>query len=168
MRRILLSTSTILSLATLLLAGCAAGYDQSAVPGASATLIRTMNRCESALPAKGPQSYSEFTACQLAAERNFAVAVKLKRMDAFDIYAREMQQLGADRDAEHLSTDVVQARTNNIRQDFLAKCDCQVRIVLAKDPRLRGSMQGVFSQPFYQAPTYNGGDAIGQIHGIGY
>lgn len=121
MHRILLAAS--LGLSALMLCGCA-GYDRFAEPGASLALDRAIARCVQARPDDVAKKHSEFTSCELAAERDFAVAVHMERMDVFDVYARQMQQLGADWDAKKLSADQAEARRGQIFQAYLAQCDC--------------------------------------------
>jgi hypothetical protein len=123
MRRILLAISVSVGPSTLLLSGCA-GYDRFAEPNASLALTHALEHCAFSLPANDPRKYSDLTACQLAAERDFALATHMRRMDVFDIYARDMRQIGADLDAKTLAPGEAIARTSDIRQAYLAKCDC--------------------------------------------
>ena len=79
----------------LMLAGCASepGYDKSAVPNATAAMRQATAMCEK------EQTASKYTACEVAAQRDFAVASHLPKMDAFDAYAAQMMALAADYDA---------------------------------------------------------------------
>jgi hypothetical protein len=113
-----------IALCALMLAGCTDTYDRSALPGASAVLNRETASCEAAWNAKDLKNYSEWQACQLAGERRFATAVKLK-MDAFETYAAGMQALAADRDAKRVTDRQVRSRANEIQWAFLADCGCK-------------------------------------------
>jgi outer membrane murein-binding lipoprotein Lpp len=120
MSRIL--TATIFS---LMLAGCASepGYDRSAVPQATAAARQAAAMCEKEqTPSKF--SASKFMACRVAAERNFAMAIHLPKMDAFDTYADKMLALAADYDAGHIGLKQMDRRAASIRSDFLMACNC--------------------------------------------
>ena len=121
--RVLLAIPASLVLSTLVLSGCA-GYDRFAEPSASLALRHAMDRCVHSLPANDPKEHSDLTSCQLAAQRDFAVATRMKRMDVFETYAHEMQQVAADWDAKTLPRAQAFTRANEIQQDYLAKCDC--------------------------------------------
>ena len=79
MRRIL--TVTIFA---LMLAGCADGYDKSAMPTANAVLDQSLQNCKAKVAAKDIKTYAEMANCSLAAEQNFFTTIKLKRMDTFE------------------------------------------------------------------------------------
>ena len=132
------------------LAGCTP-YDQTAVPGAAAGLDQALERCASNVQANDPRRYSDFTACQLAAERSFAVAIQLQKMDVFDVYARQMQQVAAERDANTLSSEQATVRVISIQQEYTSHCDCMPRPVSDRRwaPVSDGSM----------TPFYNGNGA---------
>ena len=109
MKRILAIT-----LSALMLAGCSSGrlYDKSAVSGATAAMREATALCEK------EQTASKLTACHLAAERNFAVAIHLPKMEAFDTYSARMMTLAADWEAGRLSQKQVDARATSIRNDY--------------------------------------------------
>jgi hypothetical protein len=110
----------------LLLAGCAPTYDRTAVPDATLALHQVVSACEAKQSTKTVKNYSEFTACEVAAERNFAAAIHLQHMDAFETYAAQMLALAADRDAGLVNLDQVKARAAAIRQDYWAACACNI------------------------------------------
>ena len=105
---------------TLMLAGCASepGYDKSAVPNATAAMRQTTAMCEK------ERSASKITACYVAAQRDFAVAIHLQKMDAFDAYAARMAALAADWDAGRVSQKRLAARAASIRTDYSLACNC--------------------------------------------
>ena len=107
----------------LLLSGCA-GYDRFAEPGATLALDRAIDRCRHSPPGDVSRKHAEFTACELAAERDFAVATRTERMDAFATYARQMQQVAADWDAQKVSPEQASLRRDEIYRDYVAACDC--------------------------------------------
>jgi len=115
MKRIL--TITIFA---LMLAGCASepGYDKTAVPDATAAMRQATALCEK------EQTASKFMACRVAAERNFAMAIHLPKMDAFDAYAAQMMALAADYDAGRIYLKRMDARAASIRNGYLRACDC--------------------------------------------
>lgn len=123
MSRIL--TVTIFS---LMLAGCASepgepAYDKSAVPDATASARQAETLCEKE-QAPSKINASEFMACRLAAERNFAMAIHVRKMDAFDTYADKMLALAADYDAGHIGLKQMDRRAASIRRDFSMACNC--------------------------------------------
>ncbi len=120
-----ISRAAALALCTLLLAGCADTYDKSAMPKAAAYLQQATARCEGKWTAKELSGYSAWQACQLAAERGFAQAIALRRMDAFETYAAQMMALAADRDAQSVTDRQVRTRANEIQWKFLADCGCK-------------------------------------------
>jgi hypothetical protein len=122
MRCILLALSITCG---LLLSGCA-GYDRFAEPSASLALDRAMDRCRHSPPQDQSQKHSEFMACELAAERDFALATRTERMDAFAVYARQMQQVAADWDAQKLSPEQATLRRDDILRQYVAACDCTI------------------------------------------
>ena len=109
----------------LMLASCAPTYDGSAMPKAAAELQQDTVGCKARWTAKEFKTYSEWQACQLTAERSFARAIALTKMDAFEVYAADMQTLAADRDAHRVTDREVRSRANDIQWRFLADCGCR-------------------------------------------
>ena len=104
-----------IAISALMLAGCASRaplYDKSAVPNATAAMREATALCEK------EQTAFKFTLCQVAAQRDFAVAIHLPRMDAFDIYAAKMLALAAERDAGRITLKQMGARATSIRNDY--------------------------------------------------
>lgn len=114
-----------IALSALMLAGCADTYNRSAMPKAAAGLQRETVGCKARWTAKEFKTYSEWQACQLTAERGFARAIALMKMDAFEVYAADMQVLAADRDAHRVTERQVRSRSTAIQWRFLADCDCR-------------------------------------------
>jgi hypothetical protein len=121
--------SRILTVAifALMLAGCASGpgYDKSAVPDATAAMRHATAMCEKEQTASQFNA-SKFMACRVAAERNFAMAIDLPKMDAFDTYAAKMLALAADYDAGRIYLKRMGTRAASIRNDYLRACDCNL------------------------------------------
>jgi hypothetical protein len=109
----------------LMLASCASPYDRSAMPKAAARLQRDTVGCNIKWTAKEFETYSEWQTCQLTAERGFARAIALTKMDAFEVYAADLQKLAADRDAHRVTDRQVRSRANDIHRRFLADCGCR-------------------------------------------
>ena len=111
-------------LSGLMLAGCASepSYDKSAAPGAVAALRQAMTICGR------EQTASRFTVCQVAAQRDFAVAIHLPNMDAFDVYAAQMIALAGDRDAGRVDRRQMRTRAASIRNDYWLACDCNLKV----------------------------------------
>jgi hypothetical protein len=107
----------------LMLAGCASGpgYDKSAVPDATAAMRQATAMCEK------EQTASKFTACEVAAQRDFAVAIHLPKMDAFDAYAARMMALAAAWESGRLGPRQLAARAASIRNDYWQACNCDLR-----------------------------------------
>lgn len=112
----------------LMLAGCAQGYDPAAVQSATVTMQISSERCEARRTVNDLKTYSEWEACELAAERAFAIAINLKKMDAFEAYAANMQALAARRDANRVTAQQVKLQAEVIRSAFLANCNCKSKI----------------------------------------
>jgi len=117
-------TTTIFA---LMLAGCASGpgYDKSALPNATAAMREATVLCEKEQTAS-KFTASKFMACRLAAERNFAMAVHLPKMDAFDAYDAKMLALAADYDAGRIYLKRMEARAASIRNDYWRACNCNL------------------------------------------
>ena len=110
----------------LMLAGCATGtYNKSAMPKAASGLQLETVVCKDRWTTKELKTYSEWQACQLTAERSFARAIALTKMDAFEVYAADMQALAADRDAKRVTDRQVRSRATDIYTRFLADCGCK-------------------------------------------
>src|SRR4029078_25769 len=109
-----------IALSALMLAGCADGYNKSVMPKAAAELQLKTVDCKTKWTAKEFKNYSEWQACQLTAERGFARAINLTKMDAFEVYAADMQTLAEDRDAHRVTDTEVRSRANDIQWRFLA------------------------------------------------
>ena len=109
----------------LILAGCADGYDKSAMPRAASGLQERTGACKTRWMAREFKTYSEWQACQLTAERGFARTINLTKMDAFEAYASDMQALAADRDANRVTDNQVRSRANYSLWKFLADCGCK-------------------------------------------
>jgi len=114
-----------ITLSALMLAGCADTYNISAMPKAAAALQQETVGCKARWTAKELRNYSEWQACQLTAERGFARTIALTKMDAFEVYAADMQALAADRDAHRVTDREVRSRANDIQWRFLADCGCK-------------------------------------------
>ncbi len=115
----------IIAISLLTLAGCADSYDKSVMPAAAAGLQQQTAACKTRWTGKEFKTYSEWQACQLAAERGFARAINLTKMQAFEVYAADMQVLAADRDAKRVTDHQVRSRAEYILWKFLADCDCK-------------------------------------------
>jgi hypothetical protein len=107
----------------LMLAGCASvpGYDKSAVPNATAALRQATAMC------KKEQTASKYTDCEVAAQRDFAVAIHLQKMDAFDAYAAQMMALAADWETGRVSPKQLAARAASVRSHYWLACNCDLR-----------------------------------------
>jgi len=117
-----------ITISALLLAGCAGTadtYNRSAMPKAASGLQQETVGCNAKWTAKEFKTYSEWQACQLTAERSFVRTINLTRMDAFEVYAADMQKLAADRDAHRVTDRQVRSRANDIQWRFLADCGCK-------------------------------------------
>lgn len=114
-----------ITLSALMLAGCADTYNKSAMPRAAAGLQQETAGCKARWTAKEFNSYSQWQACQLTAERSFARTIALTKMDAFEAYAADMQTLAADRDAKRVTDRQVRSRAEEIQWKFLADCGCK-------------------------------------------
>ena len=113
------------AISALMLSGCASepGYDKSAMPNATAAMRQATAMCEKEQP---PTKFtaSKFMACRVAAERNFAMAIHLPKMDVFDTYADKMLALAADYDAGHINLKRMDRRAASIRDDYWRACNC--------------------------------------------
>ena len=114
-----------IAISALMLAGCADTYNKSVMPGAAAGLQQETAGCKARWTAKEFKTYSEWQACQLAAERGFATKISLTRMDAFEAYAADMRALAADRDANRVTERQFRSRTEEIHWKFLVDCGCK-------------------------------------------
>jgi len=114
-----------ITISALMLAGCASGpdYDKSAVPNATAAMRQATAMCEKEQTASQFNA-SKFMACRVTAERNFAMAIHVRKMDVFDTYADKMLALTADYDASRINLKRMDRRATSIRSDFLMACNC--------------------------------------------
>ena len=111
---------------TLILAGCAnepPNYDKAAVPDATAQLRQATSLCEEK---QTPEKFnaSQFMTCRVAAERNFAMTIHVRKMEAFNAYADKMLALAADYDAGQVKLTRMNARATSIRTDYWKACNC--------------------------------------------
>lgn len=116
-----------IALSVLMLTGCATGYDKSAMTKAAASLQQEAGGCKTKWAAKEITTYSEWQACQLTADRGFARTIALTKMDAFEVYAADMQTLAADLDAHRVTDRQARSRAREIQWKFLADCGCDPR-----------------------------------------
>jgi hypothetical protein len=145
-----------ITLSALMLAGCADTYNKSVMPKAAANLQQETVGCKARWTAKELRNYSEWQACQLTAERGFARAIALTKMDAFEVYAADMQALAVDRDANRVTDRQVRSRANDIYWRFLADCGC-------KPQRQLGTTVGYYGNTGY----YPSGSGLGPYAGDG-
>ena len=117
----------IIAIPVIMLAACAKSYDQAAVPGANVAMQISSERCEARRVANDLKTYSELEQCQLAAERDFALAIHLRKMETFDAYAAQMQALAEDRDAKRITPQQAKLHADAIRSAFLTDCGCKPR-----------------------------------------
>jgi len=82
-----------------------------------------------------PVGRPHFTTCEVSAERDFAMAIHLPTMDAFDAYATQMMALAADWDAGRIGSKQMAAGATSIRNEYWFACNCGLR-----DRRDRGSL----------------------------
>ena len=133
------------TISALMLAGCASepGYDKAAMPDAKATARQAAVLCEKE---QAPSQFSaaKFMACRLAAERNFAMTIHLRKMDAFETYAGKMLALAADYDAGHIGLKRMDHSAASIRGDFVMACNCGL-----------GGHRSYDYGPIGYAPIYN-------------
>jgi hypothetical protein len=114
-----------ITMSALMLAGCAVTYDKSAMPKAATSLQQEAVGCTNRWAAKEFKSYSEWQACQLSADRGFVRTIALTKMNAFEVYAAEMQALAADWDAHRVTDRQAGSRAKDIQRKFLADCGCK-------------------------------------------
>ncbi len=129
MRRIL-----AVMLPALVLAACAEGYDKTAVPGATAAMLQTSDRCKTLRATKALNSYSELETCELAATRTFFTSINLKRMDEFETYAASRLALAADLDAGRVTATQARFREAVIFNEFWAHCMCKPKLMRFSSP----------------------------------
>ena len=115
------------TISALMLAGCATGYDKSAMPKAAANLQQEAGGCKTKWEAKEFTTYSEWQACYLTAQRGFFRSIALTKMDAFEVYAADMQALAADWDAHRVRDRQARSRAEEIQWKFFADCGCKPR-----------------------------------------
>jgi len=147
-----------ITISVLLLAGCAGTtgtYNKSAMPTAASALQQEAVGCKARWTANEFKTYSAWQACQLTAERSFARTIALTKMDAFEVYAADMQALAVDRDAHRVTDPQIRSRAMKILHRFLADCGC-------KPERQQGSPLGID----YSA-HYSNGSALGPYAGDG-
>src|SRR5258708_21058015 len=114
-----------ITFSALMLASCADTYNKSVMPKAAAGLQQETVGCKARWTAKEFKTYAEWQACQLTAERGFARAINLTKMDAFEVYAAEMQALAADRDAKRITDHQVRSSAEELQWKFLVDCGCK-------------------------------------------
>ncbi len=112
-------------ISALMLAGCADTYNKLAMPKAAASLHQEAVACKTKWEAKEFRTYSEWEACESTAERGFAKAIALTKMDAFEVYAADMQTLAADWDAHRVTDRQARSRAKDIQWKFFADCGCK-------------------------------------------
>ena len=115
------------TISALMLASCADTYNKSAVPQAAASLQQEAVSCNAKWEAKEFKTHSEWQACHLTAVRVFYRAVALTKMDAFEVYAADMQALAADWDAHRVTDRQTRPRAKEIQWKFFADCGCKPR-----------------------------------------
>jgi hypothetical protein len=110
-------------ISALMLTGCVSepGYDKSAVPNASAAMRQATAICQK------ERTAARYTACEVTAQRDFAVAIHLRNMDAFDAYAAQMMALAGDWDAGRVGRRQLADRAASIRTDYWMACNCDLR-----------------------------------------
>jgi hypothetical protein len=118
--------SRILTVAifALMLADCTTsvpGYDKSAVPNATAALRQATAMCGK------EQTALRYTACEVAGQRDFAMAIHLQKMDAFDAYAAQIMALAGDWDAGRVGRKQLAGRAASIRTHYWMACNCDLR-----------------------------------------
>ncbi|MEO8302342.1 MAG: hypothetical protein ABI608_11135 [Rhizomicrobium sp.] len=119
-----------ITFSALMLAGCAASYDKTAMPDASVAVHQASLSCEARLAAKDIKTYSEMASCNLAAERTFFMDIKLKNMEKFEAYAANYGTLAADRDANRISDSQAEQKANQMLRQFYAECRCTRQAVI--------------------------------------
>ncbi len=137
-----------ITISALLLAGCADTYNKLAMPKAAASLHQEAVACKTKWEAKEFKTYSEWEACESTAERGFAKAIALTKMDAFEVYAADMRALAADWDAHRVTDRQVKSRAQEIQWKFLADCGCKperARSVTADFASFYGSTLGPYA-----------------------
>ena len=88
---------------TLLLGGCAGVYDPSELAAAQQEKALGYDQCNAALAQRRFLTSAGYFECVLAAEEQYARAIKLQRMDIFNIYAARVRLIAVDADAGRIS-----------------------------------------------------------------
>lgn len=142
-----MSRILIIVFSAAMLTGCASDstYDKTAMPDASMMVRQASLNCLAKWDAEEFKTYAELAACNLTAERKFFTAIKLEKMDRFELYAARYQTLAADRDAHRISDQQAGRRANTMLRDFLAECRC-------KKERMPGGEMFIASSPGYLGP----------------
>ena len=152
-----------ISILAMILAGCADTYNAKAMPKAAAALQQETVGCKARWTAKEFKTYSQWQACQLAAERAFAMTIALTKMDAVEVYAAGMQSLAADRDAHRVTDRDVRSRVNDTLWRFLADCGCNPR--WKSRPAYANAYANALFEPGIPSGAMSPGAAAGAVGG---
>lgn len=102
------------------LAGCAGVYSKDAIPGAMAAYNLNMDRCKQQI---GQVELAASMKCVLDTDQQFAIDIKLKRMDLFKGYAARMVVLYEDTKAGRVKEGDFGKRYADIRRDYFRSID---------------------------------------------
>lgn len=103
----------------LVLPGCAmAVIDQSAVPQAASIRSLAYDRCADRVKMGLVKSMSEGIGCMIAADRQFAIDIKLKNMQLFSVYQERLVLLGSQADAGLVKPDEFGPRYSAISAEY--------------------------------------------------
>lgn len=154
MRKILL-----LGALAALLGGCTNIVDTDAVPAADARQKLALAECKAQV-GKTINTVSQYVECELAAEHDMAIAVKLRDMSLYDAYAARMRLTARQADAKEITPEQV---TDQFAQ-AAADLDNQVRGIYASDQRKRAQMAAALSGMAEAAQRQADRDAYIQAH----
>lgn len=90
----------VLALFLPLLSGCATAYDMSTVKAANAARQSGFDQCTAKLTG---HANAEQANCILAVEKKWAVAIKLRNMGLYDVFAGEFRSIAVEADARRIS-----------------------------------------------------------------
>ena len=125
------------------LAACAGVYDASAVPSAQAAMQYAKDQCVARLNSGEYKTTLESVNCALEADRAFAVAVKLKKMDLYNAYAGRMRMVAMDRDAGRITREEAQMRGGAVWKDYIGGIDQAAQIDAEQRARMAAALSAM-------------------------
>jgi hypothetical protein len=131
----------LVGLMAAVLSGCQSVIDVEAIPTARANLNLSLDACVKHLIDREFNSATAYMGCNMAAHKQFADAVKLQKMELFELYAKRSFLLAQTFDQDSSQVKDFSAQWHAITDDYFSNVVASYRIEADQRERTARALQ---------------------------